>query len=596
MTLTSNKPMCFGRCFQAVAMLLTICAIFFPVFADYTRDLETARRFVAIGKFEEALEPLERLFAQNPKDKQIISLLKESYIAAKKYDKLAVLLNNQLTLEPNNASLHAEIGGIYLAQNQLPKAKEYFDRALKIAPQDESLVLQIHSMYSMWSFIDEDIELLRTARKKLGDNSRFAFELARLFEIKGQLDKAIEEYAAYLQTNPDRFPEIERRMELTNRSQQELRQLLSALDKLFGTQVPEWQPWRLKSIVLQALEDYPAAYTALEKAEKLRETSRRGAMMSQFVDDMLRQKEYTIAQKGAKFLMSETAGGFERTARQRLAAALRGMGDLNSAIAHLDTLVGAGKPQVSQEAAVLLAQIYLEDLREPQKAKKVIEDFTGTYGVNKSFNLGEDGVAIKGLVLIYERDFKSATSFLRDGLNLFSQSEKVAYLLGLTYFFAAEDDTAATVLHNVIAKFPKSKLADDCVEILLLMQTAQDRIDEFRVPIFASFTRDNKTAVTEWAKLAQKPDDKFGDFVLWKLGISQNSLNDTTAFITFNKLTKDYPKSFYAPLAYERIADRFIASSENAKAAEIFTRIVNDYPSAVNIESVRQKIRALGNM
>jgi tetratricopeptide (TPR) repeat protein len=159
-----------------------------------------------------------------------------------------------------------------------------------------------------------------------------------------------------------------------------------ALDKLFGTQIPEWQSWRLKSIVLQTLEDYPAAYTALEKAEKLREPSRRGAMMSQFVDDMLKQKEYTLAQKSAKFLMTETSGGFERTARQRLAAALRGMGDFNSAIAHLDTLVGAGKPQVSQEAAILLAQIYLEDMHEPQK-QKGNRSFTGTYGAGKNFNL-----------------------------------------------------------------------------------------------------------------------------------------------------------------------------------------------------------------
>jgi hypothetical protein len=69
---TSKQSAWIWHIFKFAAMsAIMFCALSSPIFADYARDLETARRFVAIGKFEEALEPLERLFAQNPKDKQI---------------------------------------------------------------------------------------------------------------------------------------------------------------------------------------------------------------------------------------------------------------------------------------------------------------------------------------------------------------------------------------------------------------------------------------------------------------------------------------------------------------------------------------------
>ena len=579
------------KIFIAIALIFALSG---ALFADKDHDLELARRFLAIEEYEKAIEPLERLYKQYPDDPEVQQLLREAYLGAKKYDKLSALLESMLLANPDDPRLWVDLGGVYLSQNQIDKAMDAFDHAVKLAPKNVAITLQIHTLLQQWSFIDEDIKFLKSARRRLGDKTLFALELARLYEIKGDFKNVVREYRLYLKAHPDRFSEVEHRIAISDRTPEELVQLRDELKSLFDTDVPKWQPWRLISLIDQKLGDYSAALDALIKAENFRDDRRRGALMAGFVKDMLAAGRYDIAEKGARYLIEHAGRNYALSGKLYLAYAYRAQGNFDLALAQLDSLLGSNPaPSLAENAAILMADILLENLHNPDSAQRVVDNF-----VEKSprASRDEDFYFVRGKILIYRREFEKAKKFLREATAAFQESQKLAYLLGMTYFFAGSYDTANIALHNIVAHFPKSRWGNEGVELLLIMQVAGENVDKLREPLFLMFIHDTTGALKLWHKLAgDKSLADVGDYILWKSALCQLTLGDPDATATLEQLVEKYPESFYAPLAYEKLADMQLAAGNPARAVEIYTKIVNDYPDAVNLESVRDKLAKFGN-
>ncbi|MCD6417847.1 tetratricopeptide repeat protein [bacterium] len=585
------------------------------VFADQNHDIELARRFLVLEKYEKAEAILEKLFAQDPDDPEIQNMLLQVYKNLKEYNKMEGVLQSVLLRKPNDSSLWAELGAMYLAQNKPEEAKKSFDKAIKLSPKNKQLAKEIHEAYFLYGFIDEDIKFIHKARSRTNDKYLLALELARLYEIKGRFDDAVEEYANYLKKYPDRFGDVERKIDISGRSQEELLQLRKSLDALLSTDIPRWQPWRLISIVEQKLGNIDRAFDAIIKADESQSEKYRGRLVANFVEDMLRLKNFEYAEKGARYLVSKSSGNYSRTGRLYLAKALRGLGKYEDAIAQLDS-IGTSENEnknvninwnntpsqfqpprrryqslVSEDATVLKAEIYLENLKNPDMAEKTIApQFEGSRWMKN-----EDAVKIKGEIFIYRRQFRDGIVFLTSAFQMNPRSEPVAYLLAMSYFFAGVDDTALNALHNVVSRFPKNEMGNEAVELILIMQTAGENTDKIREPIYSMFVRDTITALEQWQKLLSDEGLKdLGDYVMWKIGNCQMTLDDSTAYSTFKSLVEKYPKSFYAPLSLEFLADKLLAEGNKPDAAEMYVKIINDYPDAVNIEVVRDKLKEIG--
>ncbi len=565
-----------------------------PSFADKKHDLELARRFLAIEEYEKAIKPLERLYKQYPDDPEVQKMLKEAYLGAKKYDKLSALLESMLLKNPNDPQLWVDLGGVYLSQNNIEKAMDAFNKAVKLAPKNQAITLQIHSLLQQWSFVDEDIKFLKKARKRFGDETLFALQLARLYEIKGDFKNVVKEYARYLKAHPDRFSEVEHRISISDRTPEELRQLREEMKAIFSTDVPKWQPWRLISVIDQKLGDFEKAYQDLVNAENERDARHRGILMTSFVKDMLNAGQYEIAARGAEYLIKNASRNYAASGRLYLAQAYRHLGKFDLALAQLDTLLQTGIPTLAEKAAVLMADILLENLHQPDSAQKVIDKF-----VSKSPTAShqEEFYYVRGKILIYKKDFDKAKKFLNQAIQAFQQNQRLAYLLGMTYFFSGSYDTANTALHNIVAKFPQSEMGNEALEMLLMMQVAGDNVDKIREPLYLMFVHDTAGALKLWQKLADDPKlADLGDYILWKTALCQEQLGKPEFVSTLQKLVEKYPKSFYAPLAYEKLADQKLSAGDTPGAIQIYTKIVNDYPDAVNLESVREKLAKFGNL
>ncbi len=578
-----------------------------------SHDKELARRFLALEKYEKAAEVLERLFAQNPEDEDVQSMLEEAYAGMKAYDKLESFLGALVLRRPQDPMLWAELGAARLAVNKPDEAWRAFEKATKLDPKNSALVVKIHRALLQWGYIDRDIQFLTKARRQLGEKHMFALELARLYEIKGRFDDAVREYANYLKEHPDRFGEVKHRIDIGERTPEELRQLRSSLELLFRTDVPKWQTWQLISLVDQKLGDYDAAFEALRKAEESRASSLRGELMLRFAEDMLRILRYDVAERAARYAAEEGGARYKSRARLYLARALRGLGKFEDALAALDSIIeqsaasegesyidrrrfipssAYSRTALRNDALLEKAEIQIEELRDLTGAEKTLET------ILSQRRPPDRAFALKGKLLLYRGDFEGAKEFLADAYGKNPKNDEVAYLLAMSYFFAGSFDSASAALHGVVSRFPKSELGNEAVELLLILQSGEDAAAIVREPMLATFSHDTAKAYRLWeSALKDESLSAFGDYVLWKLGLCQVALGDTAAKSTLRELVERYPQSFYAPLALEVLAQAELSAGNAAKASEILVRIVNEYPDAVNIEEVRRKLRSIsGNL
>ena len=197
------------KVFYITILSLIFCGI---TLADFARDVELARRYVALNKYEDARKILEPNLLTHPDDPTLKILLKQVYRALKDNAALLSLIEDDLLRNPNDAHTWMEAGDLHLSLGNLTEAKKAFDTATKLSPKDEGLTLSIFNSYRTWGFTDEGIALLTGARKESDNPAAYAMEIASMYEIRGDWNSAADEYAIYLKQYPDRFGDVEQRL------------------------------------------------------------------------------------------------------------------------------------------------------------------------------------------------------------------------------------------------------------------------------------------------------------------------------------------------------------------------------------------------
>ena len=95
---------------------------------------------------------LEKLYAQYPKNKSVMKLLFNIYMANKKYDKAAVLGEEVLKLTPDDSSMNRTMATVYetIAENASDLSSDYtslLDNALKHDPNNADIIAKLEKAY-----------------------------------------------------------------------------------------------------------------------------------------------------------------------------------------------------------------------------------------------------------------------------------------------------------------------------------------------------------------------------------------------------------------------------------------------------------------
>src|SRR4051794_8946076 len=95
-------------------------------------DLALIETWIAKGQFERALEPLERLALENPKNARLwkdLGVVKQKLNNHKQAERHLV---HSIELDATDVDAHCSLGGVYLSLGEFDKATASFERGLEL--------------------------------------------------------------------------------------------------------------------------------------------------------------------------------------------------------------------------------------------------------------------------------------------------------------------------------------------------------------------------------------------------------------------------------------------------------------------------------
>ena len=155
------------------------------------------------GNPDKAREIYVDLYRRNSSNPMYFNSLNRIYILLKQYDASVKLVEQRLSINPQDINLYGLLGSTYYLMGDETKAFSIWDNGINKVPQNQiNYKLMANYAIERRAF-EKAIDFLKRG-KKISDNPiLFSFDLANLYSITMQYKEAAEEYLSIAQRNPE---------------------------------------------------------------------------------------------------------------------------------------------------------------------------------------------------------------------------------------------------------------------------------------------------------------------------------------------------------------------------------------------------------
>jgi len=164
--------------------------------------LRLAGAYIDAGQPERAIPLLEDLLAANPGSYPVYSRLRETYVAARRFDQVVTLVEARIAEAGASPSLLAERGAALFQAGRPDEAGAAWDDALATAPDVEMTYRLVADAQGALGLYDEAAATLGAGRESLGAGM-FHAELAHIHGLAGDAERAGDEWLALVEERPE---------------------------------------------------------------------------------------------------------------------------------------------------------------------------------------------------------------------------------------------------------------------------------------------------------------------------------------------------------------------------------------------------------
>lgn len=157
---------------------------------DYGSYFRIAELLKDLDKKDEAIEMLNNLVKNKPDYYEASNLLGDLLCSEERFKEAASVYADALKYRPNDYELYYSLGIVYTRLNDFQTAKEYYEKAAEI----NHLLYNAYYSLGQIALIQKDLEAAeRYFTESLYDEveGKSYYQLARIYIIKGEKDKAI---------------------------------------------------------------------------------------------------------------------------------------------------------------------------------------------------------------------------------------------------------------------------------------------------------------------------------------------------------------------------------------------------------------------
>ena len=574
--------------------------------------LRMAQELERSGNYDAALRVYQNLYDQVPNNQLYYDGVKRNLIRLKKYDDLLALISAQAAAT-NDPRYFADLGNAYYKSGDPVRATEIWNRLLEKQALNQAVYPNVASAMLENQLYDEAIEVYKLARKNLGRDDLYVFELANIYIIRLNYKDATQEYLKYLASHPDQFSYIEGRMASYTTDVEHGRPVADLLKaELARTNQPYLIRKLLANLYLR-IEDYASALQEFRILEglphpQLDHNKEYGEEIYLFAEKALNANQFQFAQQAFDLILARYKNSpFTIRALYGLAMCRQKQKQSQEAIRSYFNLFSlAPQSPWAQESLFQIGEIYFDDFFDVDKALEAYKSLLQKYPLGSKTM---DAYLRIGDCYVAKGNLKEAQAWYEKPLNQSGSSwylrDQALYKSAYVDFLNGEFDPAHEKLSQIVANMNVKQIADqsfvnDALELTMLIEENRSR-DVAALKMYSEvqklkLQRKNAEAIEKLQELlASYPTAGIVDESLLDLGDLEDARgNYTRAIGYFEDLLKQQPESVYNARAQKRIAEVYESGlGDLQKASAAYERILVEYPNSFYVEEVRQKLRAL---
>ncbi len=226
----------------------SIVTLFFSIFcflASAQVSTGSAKDYFEQGAFEKALTLYQKLLNKQRSNSYYFLRVIECHQQLGQYKAAQKEIETQIKRSNYPQNL-VELGYNYQLQNQLTQADLYYEKALKSIEIQSNYIYAVAQRFEAHSLIDYAIKAYEMGLD-IEPNDAFYFQLAGLYATQQNIEKMMERYLDYVETNPPYMNQVMRLLSeyISEDANQPYNQLFKnvLLKKLQTKPNPLWNQW-----------------------------------------------------------------------------------------------------------------------------------------------------------------------------------------------------------------------------------------------------------------------------------------------------------------------------------------------------------------
>lgn len=576
-----------------------------------SQDVRLANQYFANGEYEKAGTIYNELHKKNKGTLYYFSKYLDCLVNLEEYDLAKDLIKKQLKKNPKSIELYVTRGNIYEQQFDEAAADKEYKRAIQLLSGNINQISQLANSFTKLAKFDLAIATFERGNEILKNKTHFAYNLAGLYQRKGDTQKMIEFYLLSMGTDKNRLNNLKSIFQRTfdeaqyDDLQTKLYEKIQEYPEVLS--YPELLQW-----VFIQKKDYKGAFRQARALDRqLEENGSRVYNLAQIAlndkdyDTAIEAFEYIVSAKGRSssyFLISKKA--LLASKRKRLVAAYEySQEDLNSLRDEYRSFLDEfGRNKESASIMVELAELhafYYDDLaRSIEILNKVIKypNLDKYVKANAKLDLADYYLMSEDIweaTLLYSQVDKE---FKEDYLGEIARfkNAKLSYYNGDFEWAQAQFD---------ILKASTSKLiSNDAIDLSVFIMDNVG-LDTTYVPLEMYSAADLLHFQNKFMKARAKlktitevfPEHSLHDDIYYLEGqIFEKERNYEAAKQSYEKIIELFPEEIRADNALYRLAELHqLVFKDLEKAQSLYEKLFLEYSSSTFAIESRKRFRTL---
>ncbi|HEY6625390.1 MAG TPA: tetratricopeptide repeat protein, partial [Ignavibacteriaceae bacterium] len=192
-------------------ILLILVLLIFSIQAQQRNEqkFSLAQSYEQIGDYNSAVKLYEELYQSDPANSMYLNALYRIYTQLKNYAALVNILDEWLKQKPDDVEAYGMLGSTYYLMGNEEKAVEVWNKPFQSGNINPVFYRVIGNFVLERRAFELAIDLYEQGKKASEDKVLYAFDLARLYSLTMQFEKAAQEYCFILSNQPSQQQIVE---------------------------------------------------------------------------------------------------------------------------------------------------------------------------------------------------------------------------------------------------------------------------------------------------------------------------------------------------------------------------------------------------